>query len=873
MLTTDAYALWVQRLRLSPEAATSITGIRAGTPVRQVTSHIGNVSGTYPSAKMGGRRIPFESHTVELWAIYLMERDPEVLEYYAQPSRMPLTYTSLSGRATTQWHTPDFFVMRTTSAGWEEWKPKAALVKLARTMPGRYQLDAHGTWRCPPGEAHADALGLTYRVRSSATVPPLLIENLRFLHDYWATPPRLSSQVVEQAVAQVQAHPGITLDHLTEVVSLDVLYALIASETLFTDLASTPLTRHAQVAVFPDPTSATRRAETPTPTVAQHPTAALIWDGRIWLPLSLGEQVTLQPELGPEITLPHAQFQRLLQDGTMRIMTAADPSPTTPEIRHRLATASPKALATANERYALLQTWRLGERVATPRRTLSYWSSLYTAAEREYGCGYVGLLGRISERGSRVARSDAAALRLLDEALATWYATPQKPTVRSVYQRYCAACERQGIPPVGVRTCYRAAEQRAGAPLTEARGGRRAAYPEQPFYWHLDRTTPRHGERPWAIAHLDHTQLDIELVSSVTGKPMGRPWATFLVDAYSRRLLSVYVTYDPPSYRSCLMTLRLCVQRFERLPQDLVVDGGKEFRSVYFESLLARYGVTRKGRPGNEPRFGSVQERLFGTTNTQFIHTLRGNTQATKIPRQMTKEVDPRRLAVWTLAALAERLQTWAYEVYDATEHPALGASPAEMYDLGMGLAGARTHKRIPYTEEFLMLSRPTTHTGHAKVHPGQGVTINYLHYWDDAFRAPGVAGSEVPVRYEPFDLGVAYAYIRNRWVECFADRYAEVHGHSEKEWGIVVAEWRRQQALHGKTRLRADGDRLAQFLAANEEQEALLAQRLRDLEAQSIWGTIPTTTAAARPAPPPPVTVPDTPIDVSSLPRFEEYR
>jgi transposase InsO family protein len=91
------------------------------------------------------------------------------------------------------------------------------------------------------------------------------------------------------------------------------------------------------------------------------------------------------------------------------------------------------------------------------------------------------------------------------------------------------------------------------------------------------------------ITALDHTELDIELVSSVTGQPLGRPWATLLLDAYSRRILAVYVTYDAPSYRSAMMALRLCVQRHQRLPQEFVVDRGPEFGSVYFETLLAQF--------------------------------------------------------------------------------------------------------------------------------------------------------------------------------------------------------------------------------------------------------------------------------------------
>jgi putative transposase len=70
-----------------------------------------------------------------------------------------------------------------------------------------------------------------------------------------------------------------------------------------------------------------------------------------------------------------------------------------------------------------------------------------------------------------------------------------------------------------------------------------------------------------------------------------------------------------------MMALRICVQRFGRFPQAVVVDGGKEFHSVYFDTLLARYHCIKKTRPGAKPRFGSVIERLFGTTNTELVFT------------------------------------------------------------------------------------------------------------------------------------------------------------------------------------------------------------------------------------------------------------
>ena len=88
----------------------------------------------------------------------------------------------------------------------------------------------------------------------------------------------------------------------------------------------------------------------------------------------------------------------------------------------------------------------------------------------------------------------------------------------------------------------------------------------------------------------------------------------------------------------------------------------------------------RTARPPAKARFGSVCERLFGTSNTRFIHNLAGNTQIMKNIRQVTKDVDPKRHAEWTLAELYGCLSQWAYEIYDTIPHPALGQSPREAF-------------------------------------------------------------------------------------------------------------------------------------------------------------------------------------------------
>jgi putative transposase len=100
-----------------------------------------------------GLTIQFESHRVELAAIYEMEYDADVLEYWDQPPSIKLDYRSPAGRRLGVLHTPDFFVIRQNSAGWEEWKAVEDLRQLAEHNPNRYCLDNDGQWRSRPGKS------------------------------------------------------------------------------------------------------------------------------------------------------------------------------------------------------------------------------------------------------------------------------------------------------------------------------------------------------------------------------------------------------------------------------------------------------------------------------------------------------------------------------------------------------------------------------------------------------------------------------------------------------------------------------------------------------------------------------------------------
>jgi putative transposase len=171
----------------------------------------------------------------------------------------------------------------------------------------------------------------------------------------------------------------------------------------------------------------------------------------------------------------------------------------------------------------------------------------------------------------------------------------------------------------------------------------------------------------------------------------------------------------------------------------------------------------------------------------------------------------------------------------------------------------------------------------------GKGIELNYLYYWSDAFRHPEVERTKVSVRYDPFDLGVAYAYVQGRWVKCISQYYSVFSGRSERELLLASLEIK-QQAKLTQTNSTISAKRLADFLSNVTAHEALLLQRLRDLEGQNVLNTLEQQSSSApqiqiqtqtepeplspsfqnlAPAQPNPALV----VDLSQIPLFEEYR
>jgi putative transposase len=214
MLEQDQFLHWLRKLNLSERAESLIQQIRSSNPTRLVQSGRGNVSGRYPSRKMGVT-IQFESRKNELARIQELEYASDVIEFYDQPPSIKLEYQSAAGKKLAVLHTPDFFVIRETSAGWEECKMEEELNRLAEKSPNRYCRDDTRRWRCPPGETYAAHFGLYYRLVSSSKINWVWQRNIIFLDDYLRSDLPMLSESVSTAVRLLLANnPGLPLEEL-----------------------------------------------------------------------------------------------------------------------------------------------------------------------------------------------------------------------------------------------------------------------------------------------------------------------------------------------------------------------------------------------------------------------------------------------------------------------------------------------------------------------------------------------------------------------------------------------------------------------------------------------------------------------------------
>ena len=477
MLSEQDFAAWALRNGIPETAQSVITQIRRSEPSRRVGGGRMNVVGRYPSRKMGVT-IQFESHRVELPVIFELEHDLAVLEYYDQVPAIKLDYRSADGKRLGVLHTPDFFILSADGAGWVECKTEEDLSRLSERNPNRYHREGQ-RWMCPPGDRYAETVGLSYEVRSSAGTNWVFQRNLQFLEDYLRNTPEIPSLHKQRVRAFLMARPGCSLDDIFRSthgqLTRDDIFTLIATGDIYVDL-------HCSVLLEPEKV-------------------------KVWPERPQGVSVSSPAALQPVRTETQGGF------GT--------------ETQQRLLSASEADLAEATRRFHIVSQALHGEaHTWAPSRTLRRWIAAWRTAEQQHGNGYIGLLPG-SNHGNPAAKLPEKTRSMMAEFIDKDYETLKQKTMYAAWSALKLACDREHVATPSFKTFSLAVHRRRGSEQTQKRQGSRAAYQVQPFFWELEQRTPRHGDRPFEIGHIDHTQADVWVACSRPVAYWGVPGSHF----------------------------------------------------------------------------------------------------------------------------------------------------------------------------------------------------------------------------------------------------------------------------------------------------------------------------------------------------------
>lgn len=853
MLNDRQVAELCARLAIPPAGRTLLATIRTTPPSRRAQSGSGNVVVRVASRKMGCV-IQAESHKNEGAAVLGWEHDPAVYEFYDQPTALKHVHHGPSGLATTHLKKPDYLVVGKDSIDFVECKSESTLLREAKRGSGFFVRDESRAWRCPSGEEAAREYGFGYRVRSNAENDWIALRNLAFLSDYLADEaPEPDPGELATVLERFGGAPWVTLRTLIQgrtAAENDAVYAAIATSRLAIDWSGQLVTQPDTCRVYRDEEAAVAhrlveatKGSGPSPAAAAFdlvPGATILWDSVTYRILNVGQnEVFVEDADGRRQALQRDFVLQLVKDGAMQGVADClnERSARSAEI---LRAASPADMACANARFkALFPSDDDRPSSGLSARTRRKWLRLFNTGVAIYGNGYLGLIPGISRRGNTQPKIDSHVDEVIREHIETYWADPDGQTKTAVWGKVRIRCQELGLIPPSEKTVLARMRARDQHKDQERREGAKNAYATEEFVWVIDRATPKHGERPFDIGHIDHTQVEIQLVGRTFGEKTAKPWLTILFDAYTRYVLAFVVTFDPPSYRSCMAVIRRCVQEHGRVPKNIVVDSGSDFECVYFETLVAWLDCNKKRRPKAKSRFGSVIERWFGVAQQELIHSLRGNNRLLRNPRSLSPTHDPRAHALWTLPEFHDAFRGFIADVYHQCEHTLLGVSPAKSMEVGLATTGMRAHRLIPYTEDFQMACLPSTPKGTCRVQLGKGVKIGYVYYWSAALRDPRWQRKDVAVRYDPFDISRAYAYLGDRWEECRSEFAGDFEEHSEREIALITQEVRGKYAATGARR-KINAEIIARYLRRTDISESILEQRRRDQEFRRSIGLDP---------------------------------
>ncbi len=370
-------------------------------------------------------------------------------------------------------------------------------------------------------------------------------------------------------------------------------------------------------------------------------------------------------------------------------------------------------------------------------------------------------------RGNRKRKIPAVVDEFLMEFLLETYIKEQGLSIYRGYMRYkdLALVTHPQFRPVSRQTFTTRFEQIPDELIGAARGGKRKrnamAAPTDPEMRSLKASVP------WQRAAADHYLADIFLVLFTrTGEVyVEKPWVTALVDLATSKILGLSISFCAPSRRSVSKVMRDCVRRHGKLPREIIVDRGSDFKSVYLASFMAHYGLTLSLRPASHPRFGGEVEGFFGEFKKQWLCQRPGNLADYKEARSVDGKRAPKTAAILQPIDFYQELLAYC----DWRENKCRGTGPVST-EVAF-LDGAEQYpfyaKPMNYDAEFITVT--AVEDKKYSFSYQRGVNIKNTWYYSPALRKLNGRKKKVDVRLDPENPNLIFARVEDKWEPCYS--------------------------------------------------------------------------------------------------------
>lgn len=461
-------------------------------------------------------------------------------------------------------------------------------------------------------------------------------------------------------------------------------------------------------------------------------------DGKTWKVKSV---VSVDSVLATEL---ETETIKVLRVATISAVPRGEESPP-PLGRPALDDYSPEEWAAAQRRLAIIRPY-----LDNPRRkrkdaealanqhgigatTIYRWVRAYENSE-QLAALVADKRGR--PKGMKFLAADQEAI--IEAAIKDRYLTKRRATEKEVIECVEHMCRKAGIRAPNHNTIRARIHE-----IPKALALRRRGRPDlaRGRYEALKGEFPG-ADYPLAVVQIDHTPGNVMLVDELTRESLGRPNITLAIDVYSRMIVGLQVSLDPPSVR----TVGACIAQaicpkddyLARLgvtgewpvwgvPSSIHSDNAKEFLSKSLCRACENYSIDVQRRPKGLPEYGGHVERMMLNVATELAK-IPGKTFANTAEKT---GYDPEGEAVMTLREFEAYLVDDIINRYHMSAHTAIGTTPMMMWKRGIEGSGDVPGRGLPplptNPERIRMDFLPTFE----RTIQRYGVLKDHVHYYD----------------------------------------------------------------------------------------------------------------------------------------------